>query len=529
MKLRKTIWAFSATLICAFASAAPTPLATLPLGDDTAGIAVNPALGKVFVSNYTSGTLSIIDVDPPGIAATLPIGANPRRLLSNSATSRVYVVNDTTPGQLTVFDGKTFNIVARIAVGSRPRALAADFLVGEIYVSNSSSNSISVIDVRTNTVVATVPVGAGPGGPDVNHRLGKIYVASGADNTVSVIDQKTRAVKTIPVGKGPSFARVAERVGLVFVNNVADKTVSVIDSATDAVIKTLPVGAGTTANFVNVSGVFRRAYLPNALDNTLTIIDTDAIAVVKTVPVGATPVQAFADGDGGDLYVVNQGNNTVTVLNGQTETVTGSFAVGGSPWWATVGLDRLFVLNQNANAADTITVATRQDTLAGTAVATEFYHAEFDHYFHSAGEIETRLLDDGLFGNAWIRTYQLWRVWTVEGTGRLPVCRFFSATFAPKSSHFFTPYASECAKLQVEKVWQYEGTVYGMALPDATGNCAAGISPLYRLYNDGMGGAPNHRYTPDRSLRNQMLSAGWIAEGSGADTVFSCTPTLTGG
>jgi len=528
VNLRKTAFAFAALLLCGAGSAAPTTLATLTLGTNTAGMGVDPAVGKVYVSNYDSGTLSIINIDPPAIAATFQIGQNPRRLISNAATSRVYVVNDTTPGQLTVFNGKDFGIVSTIPVGDRPRTLAADFLNNEIYVSNSASNTISVVDTRSNTVVATARVGAGPSGPSVNHKLGKIYVASATDNTVSVVDQRTRVVKTIPVGRTPASTYVSERTGLVYVNNVADKTVSVIDSATDVVVKTLPVGAGNESNFITGSGVFRRAYVPNALDNTLTIIDGDAVAVVKTVPVGARPIHAVADGDGGDVYVVNQGDNTVTVINGQTETVTGTFLVGGGPWRATVALGRLFVLNQNGNAADSMTVASTQNTLAGSAVATEFYHAGFDHYFHSASDIETRLLQDGLFGNAWNYTYVFWRVWTADGPDRLPVCRLFSAKFAPKSSHFFTPYAEECAKLQAGTDWQYEGTVYAMALPDATGRCAVGTVPLYRLYNDGMGEAPNHRYTPDRTIRGDMVTARWIAEGSGTDIVFACTPTLKG-
>jgi YVTN family beta-propeller protein len=528
MKLRTLTLAMATSLACSVAFCAPTTLATFTLGMDTAGIATDPALGKAFVTNYTSGTLSIIDVETPAVAATIGAGKNPRRLLANAATSRLYIVNDTTPGTVTVIDSKTFAVVATIPVGNRPRALAADFLVKEVYISNSTGNSISVIDTGTNTVVATVPVGAGPGGVDVNHKLGKIYVTSATANTVSAIDQHTRSVTTIAVGKAPQFARVAERTGMVYVNNVTDNTVSVIDSATDTVIKTLPVGSGTVNNFVNTSGVYHRAYLPNANDNTLTIIDTDAVAVVATVPVGAMPVDAIADGDGGDVYVVNSADNSVTIVDARTETVTGTFAVGGSPWRAVTLLDRLLVLNTNASAVDSITVATKQDTRVDTSIATEFYHAGFDHYFHSADQIEARLLVDGVFGNAWDRTYAFWRVWTAPGPGRLPVCRFFSATFAPKSSHFFTPYSAECSTLQAAGVWQYEGTVYGMALPDATGNCAAGTEPLYRVYNNGMGGAPNHRYTPDRAVRNQMLAAGWIPEGSGPDLVFACTPSLKG-
>ena len=41
--------------------------------------------------------------------------------------------------------------------------------------------------------------------------------------------------------------------------------------------------------------------------------------------------------------------------------------------------------------------------------------------------------------------------------------------------------------------WQFEGEVFSIPRPDIAGNCAAGPTPVYRLYNDGQGGAPNHR------------------------------------
>jgi hypothetical protein len=44
-----------------------------------------------------------------------------------------------------------------------------------------------------------------------------------------------------------------------------------------------------------------------------------------------------------------------------------------------------------------------------------------------------------------------------------------------------------------------------------------------------MGGAPNHRYTPDRSIRDHMITLGWSAEGQGPDTIFACIPTLLSG
>ena len=510
---------------------AATIVASVLVGHQAPVLCADSVKAKMFVPNYADGTLSVIDTATLLVTATVPVGANPRRLVCNEATHRVYVVNATTPGTLTVVDATTNAVVATVAVGADPRTVGANFLVDEVYVANFGSGTLSVVDTKTNAVVATIPVGTGPGAPTSNDRLHRTYVPSATDGTVTVIDQPARAVAaTVKVGNGPQYAAVDGRHGKVYVNNVTDRTMSVIDGATNAVVTTLPTGAGTSFDFPSVNGAYRRAYLPNATDNTLTVIDTDTDTVVATIPVGASPVDALADATTGDLYVVNQGGNSVTIVDAATDAVIGTLAVGGGPTRVFELGERLYVLNANGSNRDSVTVATKQGTIVGTAIATELYHAGFDHYFHTADETEARLLRDGLFDDDWHRTFEFWRVWSAPGPGRSAVCRFFSASYAPKSSHFYTPYAAECASLQAGGVWQLESTaVFYLMLPDATGACPAGTAPLYRTYNDGKGDAPNHRYTASRALRDQMVLQGWTAEGSGPDTVFACTPTLKGG
>ena len=72
--------------------------------------------------------------------------------------------------------------------------------------------------------------------------------------------------------------------------------------------------------------------------------------------------------------------------------------------------------------------------------------------------------------------------------------------------------------------WLFEGDVFAMILPDAAGACTGGTVPLYRLYNNGRTGAPNHRYTTRPTIRTAMLDQGWIAEGAGIG-VAGCVPT----
>ena len=72
--------------------------------------------------------------------------------------------------------------------------------------------------------------------------------------------------------------------------------------------------------------------------------------------------------------------------------------------------------------------------------------------------------------------------------------------------------------------WQFEGDVFYTMPPAQDGSCAAGMKPVYRMYNNGQGGAPNHRYTTEPAVRALMLAQGWIAEGYGTIGVIMCAP-----
>ena len=152
----------------------------------------------------------------------------------------------------------------------------------------------------------------------------------------------------------------------------------------------------------------------------------------------------------------------------------------------------------------------------------EYFHAAFGHYFltHLADEIVK--LDNGILGG-WARTGRTINAWTTPAANSVAVCRFFSAAFAPKSSHFYTSFASECELVKRDASWSFEGEVFHVALPDARGACAAATQPVFRLYNDGRSGAPNHRFTTDTALRSEMVARGWLPEGAGAG-VTMCAP-----
>ena len=157
----------------------------------------------------------------------------------------------------------------------------------------------------------------------------------------------------------------------------------------------------------------------------------------------------------------------------------------------------------------------------------EFHHPAFGHYFLSADPDEIWFLREGGLP-PWRPTGRWFWGWEPGAPGTDPVCRFWSGqTFAPRSSHFYTPYPDECAGLRQGSDWLFEGQTFGWRLPEGvlgSRACRAGTQPLFRAYNNGISGAPNHRYMTDPAVLDAMIAQGWTMEGEAATRVFACVP-----
>jgi O-glycosyl hydrolase len=253
-----------------------------------------------------------------------------------------------------------------------------------------------------------------------------------------------------------------------------------------------------------------------------------AVRVAAQSSVTARRPVAFINADGTYVVVVK----TTAGTGAQAVTVSGLPA-------GTYGVRTTTYSGQAADQADvvaaangtlTVTLADGITTLFGKTAnppskvaVTEYRHAGWDHYFVTSDPDEMVKLDSGTLPG-WVRTGGAFTAYRLGSNSGNPVCRFFSTSFAPRSSHFYTPLPSECTTVDANPNWILEGQVFAMPVPDEDGTCAAGTLPVYRLYNNGHDGAPNHRYTIDADVRIQMIHQGWIAEGSGPLGTIMCSP-----
>ncbi|MEU9048496.1 YncE family protein, partial [Kitasatospora sp. NPDC048343] len=83
---------------------------------------------------------------------------------------------------------------------------------------------------------------------------------------------------------------------------------------------TVAVGSFPTGVAITPDGL--HAYVTNEGDNTVSVIDTATNTVTATVVVGTGPFDVAVTPDGLHAYVTNEGDNTVSVIDTATNTVT---------------------------------------------------------------------------------------------------------------------------------------------------------------------------------------------------------------
>src|SRR4030088_2376420 len=93
----------------------------------------------------------------------------------------------------------------------------------------------------------------------------------------------------------------------------------------------VPASAGGAA--AGPGSADRYIYVTNQLDNTLSVIDGSNYTVVATVPVGTSPEGVAVSPDGKYAYIAEGGDNAVSVFNTATNTIASTVALpaGSSP------------------------------------------------------------------------------------------------------------------------------------------------------------------------------------------------------
>jgi YVTN family beta-propeller protein/YD repeat-containing protein len=283
---------------------------------------------RAYVVNQSRNNVSVIDTATHSIVATLPAGTLATFAVITPDGSRLYVLNRTAIS-LSVFDtvnNQPLTTIPLLAASVSTMAMTPDGR--NVLITHPSNNTVSLVDTTTNTVAALIPVGPQPfrifASPD-NRR---VHVHNSQTNTLSVIDVPSRSVvATIDTGPSTGFPAfgVFNADGSRYYSDTQGNRVIVTDTATNTV--TSITGFGSTRAGV-LSPDESRLYVgdlsiaPPQSQSGIVVVDTTTSAIVTKVAIGSGPSSIALTPDGRRLVAINRDDNTTTVFDAVTNSVT---------------------------------------------------------------------------------------------------------------------------------------------------------------------------------------------------------------
>lgn len=407
---------------------------TVDVGQGPVGMALNASTHTLYVANQTSNSVTVLNTGhcTAQVAVVcarvvgsvkLGTGANPQGVAVDPANDTVYVAAN--GGDVAVINGATCNAqdqsectvpVALVADPYGPLVPAVNQLTDTVYVANfglhliGAGSTVSVIDGATcngsrtsgcSQTPATIRVGEGPDGVAVDAATNTVYTANAGlgspepfGDTVSVINGSTcdaaqtmgcgQSPRTITVGAGPNWITLDPQNHTAYTANVGGGDVSVLDIATCNAKESsgcgqrpaeVPVGSQPWSLSIDLPS--HTAYVINNRDQTLSVIDvatcngtvhTSCGGRQPTMQVGAGPQAVVADPATGTVFVANSLTGSVSLVAAAGCSAVGtsgcrnvppSVRVGSSPDGLAVDgtTHTLYVANQGDNTVSVVSTA----------------------------------------------------------------------------------------------------------------------------------------------------------------------------
>jgi len=188
------------------------------------GIAQHPTKPVLYAANRGVDEhptyVAVFDVKTHALLSRIPVEISPYELVLSKDASRLFVSNWSS-GSVSVIDTNSNKVIANLRVGANPNdmTLASD---GRLFVACSADNTVHVIDTKTlrvverlsTTLTPLAPEGATPDALRIDQKRNILYVANADNNDVAVIDIKNRAhsevMGFIPTGWYPSALALSD-------------------------------------------------------------------------------------------------------------------------------------------------------------------------------------------------------------------------------------------------------------------------------------------------------------------------------
>ncbi len=240
---------------------------------------------RLYVSHGTQ--VEVIDVDSGAIVGSIPKTLGVHGIAIAPELGRGFVSNGQS-STVTIFDLKTLKPIADVPTGQKPDAIIFDPASSRVFAFNGGSNSATAIDAASGKVAGTIDLG---GGPEFAAADGNGYVYNNLEDESLVlkIDSRKLAVEqrwpTAPC-KSPSSMAMDRANRRLFIG-CRSKVMTVMNADNGQVITTLPIGDHVDATAFDPE---TKLIFNSNGEGTITVIRQDTpdkysvVETVKTLP-----------------------------------------------------------------------------------------------------------------------------------------------------------------------------------------------------------------------------------------------------
>lgn len=158
---------------------------------------------KAYVTNHENNSIAVISnsgVELIEDASDLPLDG-PIGVAVTPDGSYIYVANFNTDS-VAIIDTDTLSLVKSLRVGDAPWGVAVGADGDDVYVTNSGSDTVSVIDTESQVVTATYSTGNQPYGVAAPKNGNYAYIVNHLDNSITKVTHTSPAVDPEEIDTG---------------------------------------------------------------------------------------------------------------------------------------------------------------------------------------------------------------------------------------------------------------------------------------------------------------------------------------
>ncbi|WP_393971087.1 PEGA domain-containing protein [Oxyplasma meridianum] len=281
------------------------------------GIAYDPADGYIYVSNYLSGNVSVLNPANESIIASLPSIINGQKgsidMVYDPVLQQMISINEISAQDQTInYNSASGYAAPFIYSGGSPNDIAYDSMNNQIYVADKTNN-ILVYSINGSMITSiSMPSSV----------LSTLYVrgdnklfATLTQGAVALINPSTHIVSHIVnlTGACPDGLAYDSINNTLFVASEADNSIDVVSLNTMLQVNQVSVGSQPSA--LTYSNITNQVYVSQD-DANINIIN--ASSYIVTVPyfiLGSDPSQAVYDRYSNSIYIANSGNHSLYIIN----------------------------------------------------------------------------------------------------------------------------------------------------------------------------------------------------------------------